>query len=90
MAAGEDGELTKACIWFRSIDEVPEMIASLVRSWTLDRIPDEIKDRHKVVECLYTNESQEEAIQKNIVDGVFARRINDFNELKTIIKSNNE
>lgn len=90
METGDDGELTNACIWFRSIDEVPEMIASLIRSWTLDKIPTEIKDRYKLVENLYTNESQEATIKDNVVDGVFARRISDFNELKTIINSNNE
>jgi hypothetical protein len=90
MEVGDDGELTNACIWFRSIDEVPDMIASLVRSWTLDKIPDEIKNRYKVVENLYTNEAQEAAVKENIVDGVLARRVNDFNELKKIIESNNE
>lgn len=90
METGNDGELSNTCIWFRSIDEVPEMIASLIRSWTLDKIPDELKNRYKNVENLYTNESQESAIKENIINGVFAKRIGDFNELKKIIESNNE
>lgn len=90
MADGEDGDLTKSCVWFRSIDEVPDMISTIVRTWTLDGIPTEIKDRYKSVENLYTNESQEEEIKSGIVDGIFATRINDFNELKTIINSNKE
>lgn len=90
MEVGKEGELSDACIWFRSIDDVPEIIASLVRSWTLDKIPDDIKNRYKKVEKLYTNESQEDGIMSNIVDGIIAKRIGDFKELRKIIESNNE
>lgn len=90
MEGEEDGELSNACIWFRSIDDVPDMLASLIRSWTLDKIPDDLKNRYKTVEGLYTNESQEEAIKENIVNGVFDRRSKEFMEVKKIIESNNE
>ncbi len=90
MEGENEGELNNACIWFRSIDDVPDMIASLVRSWTLDKIPDDLKNRYKAVEGLYTNELQEASIKENIVNGIFTRRVKDFNELKKIIESNNE
>lgn len=90
MEGSEDNELSKTCLWFRTIDEVPEMLASLVRSWTLDKIPDNLKERCKAVDGLYTNEKQEESIKERVVNGIFATRIKDFEELKTIINTNNE
>ena len=82
-------ELSKTCLWFRSIDDVPDMLASLIRSWTLDRIPEEITERYKAVSDLYTNEIQSADIHDAVVKDVFTKRVDEFNELRAIINREN-
>lgn len=78
-------ELTNACIWFDSIDDVPDMIAALVHNWTMDTIPQSIYDSVHKLDNLYTPETQEKEVIY-VYNEIFNKRLNDFEEVLTQIK----
>ena len=63
------------------------MIASVVRTWTLDRIPDELYENMASVSNEYTPEKAANDIQKEYIDGLFAKRLSDFKEVLGQIKN---
>lgn len=83
----KDGKkhLTDACIWFSHLDELPDMLASVIRTWTLDKIPAEVYENAKKFDKLYTNETQKEEI-KHVYEELFTKRVNDFKEVLAQIK----
>lgn len=83
-------KLTDACIWFDSIDTVPDMLASIVRTWTLDKIPTEIYTLAHKLDNLYTRETQEKEIEHIYVNTIFDRRKKDFEEVLAQLKNKEE
>ena len=88
----EDGgeRLTDACVWFDYLDSLPEMIASIVRTWTLDKVPVGLMEAAKKLNDKYTHEQQDADIDKSIVTELFAKRRDDFNMLLIQLKNNND
>ena len=86
---GESNGLNPAFIWFDDLNRVPDMIASVVRTWTLDRVPDELYDKMKDAANEYTPEKARLDIQKEYIDGMFSKRLADFKEVLGQIKNNN-
>lgn len=85
----ETGEksLTDACIWFDDIDSVPDMLASIVRTWTLDKIPENVfKAAHKL-DDKYTRESQKNEIEYVYVNQLIEKRKKDFEEVLVQVKN---
>ena len=58
----EKGELIEGPIWFNNIRELPKIISSVVRTWTLDNIPSEIYESSKKTADWYTTEQQNNEI----------------------------
>lgn len=86
----EDGEkngLNPAFIWFDDLNRVPDMIASVVRTWTLDRIPEELYENMKTAANEYTPQNSSNDIQKEYIEGLFAKRLSDFKEVLGQIKN---
>lgn len=85
----ETGEkrLTDACIWFENIDDVPDMLASIVRTWTLDRIPNELFECGHKLDDLYTRETQKKEIEYVYNTQIIDKRKKDFEEVLTQIKN---
>lgn len=85
----DDGSLTDACIWFDDFEDVPDMLASIIRSWTLDKIPQELYDEpYNMIEPLYKEEKQKEDIEKVYIEDLFERRKKEFEEVITDLKNN--
>lgn len=84
-----DSKLTDACIWFDNINDVPDMLASIVRTWTLDRIPQKVYKKMHVFDDLYTRETQKKEIKYIYLDTIVDRRKKDFEEVLAQIKNNN-
>lgn len=84
----EDGNLTDSVLWFNSLDEVPEMIASIVRTWTLDSIPESVYEKQSKFDDLYSEETQENEIHEVYVKGLIERRLKEFEETEIDIKNN--
>jgi hypothetical protein len=84
-----DGEnLTESVIWFNSIDDVSDMLATVVRSWTNDIVPNEIYENQSKFNNLYTEDVQEKEIEKVYIDGLFNRRLKEFEETKIDVENN--
>lgn len=85
-----DGQTTFSdyCIWFDDMDELPDKIASIVESWIFDSIPEEIYDKSKTIENLYSLDDQIHFIKEECVDGLFQQRRNEFAEIKKMIENN--
>ena len=84
----ENGDFTDSVIWFEDIDDVPDMLVSIVRSWTLDAIPEKIYEDQSKVYDLYTEEQMKNEIEEVYVKGIIERRLNDFKEVYTDLKNN--
>ena len=79
--------LTDACIWFENIDDVPDMLASVVRTWTLDKIPDGIYTSMHKLDNMYTRESQKKEIEYVYGKQIIEKRKKDFEEVLSQIKN---
>jgi hypothetical protein len=89
----EDGKeasngLNPAFIWFDDIRRVPDMVASVVRTWTLDRVPQELYDNLANVANDYTYDTHRNDVMKEYVTGLFEKRLSDFKEVLAQIKNN--
>ena len=84
---GEQSGLNPAFIWFDDMERVPDMIASVVRTWTLDRIPQELYDNLSSAADEYSVEKHLEDVQKEYVENIFAKRLADFKEVLGQVKN---
>lgn len=89
----KDGDnLTNSILWFNDIDEVSDVLPSVIRSWTTDNVPNEVYENQENIKQMFTEEIQTleiiECYEKNIIN----RRLIDFEEAKVDIenKINNE
>lgn len=85
---GESNGLNPAFIWFDDIRRVPDMVASVVRTWTLDRVPQELYDNLAKAADDYTYDAHRKDVEKEYVTGLFAKRLSDFKEVLAQIKNN--
>ena len=86
MMHGDD--LTDSVLWFDHIDQVPDMVASVVRSWTLDSIPNDVYERQEDFNALYSEETQEKEIEEVYIKGLIERRLKEFEETKIDVENN--
>lgn len=89
----EDGKeasngLNPAFIWFDDIRRVPDMVASVVRTWTLDRIPQELYDNLADAAKDYTYDAHKADVEKEYGKELFDKRLSDFKEVLAQIKNN--
>lgn len=83
----EDG-LINAGIWVDNFASLPSVLASVIRTWTMDGIPSEIQETADELVNNFTEGKQLQDIKKEIVDNIIAERRNDF--VKTLEALNNE
>lgn len=84
----DDGNLTQSVIWFEDNDDLPNILVSAVRSWTLDAIPEDAYTSQKAFNDKYSEKSQETEIDYVYVKGLFERRLNEFKEVKVDVENN--
>ena len=84
----EGDTLTDGVVWFNDIDDVSDKLPSIIRSWTMDEIPDEVYKNQEQIRNILTEEVQEKQIidvyEKNIIN----KRLKDFEETKIEIENN--
>lgn len=74
-----DGDnLTNAGIWVDNIASIPSVLASVIRTWTMDRIPEEIQNEADKVVARYTEGKQLQDIKNVCVDKLVAERRAEF------------
>lgn len=84
----ENNYLTQSVLWFNNIDDISHMLASAVRSWTMDAIPEDVYIEQNKFNNLYSEETQEKEIEQVYINGLINRRLNEFKETKIDIENN--
>ena len=83
-------KMTDACIWFEDIDDVPDMLSSIIRTWTLDKIPEQVyKQQHKF-DDYYSRDKQKNEIEYVYIKNIVEKRVKDFEEVLVQLKNNKE
>lgn len=77
----EHGNPVSSILWFDSIDEVHDMIAAAVRSWTRDEVPADVYEEAQKFTALYTEDTQKAEIEQVYAKELIARRLNEFKEV---------
>ena len=86
---GEDyNDLSGSGIWVDNFASLPSVLASVIRTWTMDEIPTEIQESADKLVTRFTEGKQLQDIKTEIVDNIIGGRRNDF--VKTLEKLNNE
>lgn len=86
MENPETSTLNDSCLWFDTFHEVHKMIASVIRAWITDNVPNEIFDAAKQSLSLYSKENTTDSWLKYI-DGVLTTRKEEMESLITHIKT---
>lgn len=86
----KEGELTHAGIWVENLSRMPTILASVIRTWTMDGIPEDLfTDAQELVER-YNEKQQLEDIKNVIVDGFIQSRKQEYlDTLNTLNNSEN-
>jgi len=74
----KDGKLIDGPIWFNNIHDTYDMIASIIRTWTLDEIPEEVYNACDKTADLYNKESHKQEITDAFINGIFESRKNEL------------
>lgn len=87
----KDGEeLTKSILWFDDLDDVSNILPSIVHSWITDKVPEDVYTNQETIMPLFTEEVQKneiiECYEKNIIN----KRLRDFEEAKAEIVNKKE
>lgn len=80
------GTLRHCCVWFEDFHNVQKAIASVVRSWITDKVPQVIFDEEKKVNKLYPFDATQSEFKKYL-DGVVANRKKEMEQLITIVEN---
>ena len=84
----KDDTFNPGAIWFNDLDDVPEMLASVVRSWTIDKVPSQIYGEEKKFTNIFTEEIQKTEIEQVYVKELIEKRLKDFEETKVDVENN--
>lgn len=84
-----DGDnITDSVLWFDNLDEVPDVLTTLVRSWTTDTIPEEVYYEQEKFNDFYNEDTQEKEIEEVYIKGLIERRLKEFEETKIDVENN--
>ena len=70
----EEAGLTNAGIWVENLASLPTVLASVIRTWTMDEIPESIYKVGSGIASAYTEGNQLKDIKNVIVDDLIAKR----------------
>lgn len=84
----DEEHLTDSVIWAETTDDISDMLASVVRSWTLDNIPEEVYTAQAKLDSAYSEAEQERQIEDAYINGLFEKRLADFKEAKVDVENN--
>lgn len=88
-ALNEDGSLNNSCVWFDTYDTLHKQIASIVRSWITDKVPELLEEEGKKVLEKYSYENTKGEFL-TFVTNTLTKRKNEMEELIQQIKSKKE
>lgn len=74
----EDATLTNAGIWVDNLASIPSVLASVIRTWTMDEIPSEIQETADVLVSNFTEGKHLQDIKTEIIDNLVNGRRSEF------------
>lgn len=78
--------LRNCCVWFNNFNEVQRHIATVVRAWMTDNVPEELSIEAKKVTEMYSEEKTKEELLTYLSNTIAGRK----QELENILKNNEE
>lgn len=84
----DENGITNSVLWFENIDDIHNMLSSVVRSWTTDSIPESVYEEQSKFNDFYTEEVQEKEIENVYIKGLIERRLKEFEETKIDVENN--
>lgn len=84
----DSGGFTSSGIWVDSIASIPRVLASVIRTWTMDSIPSEIQRDADELANSYTEGQQLQDIKNVIINDIIAGRRKEF--VQTLESLNNK
>jgi len=82
-----DGNLNEKILWFEKLEEVSDMIAPAVRTWTRFEIPEDVYEDSKSFDSLYSEDVQKAEIEHAYIKTIVERRLNEFKEVLAELKN---
>lgn len=84
----DNDTLTESVVWFNDIDEVSTKLPSIIRSWTMDEVPEEVYSKQESLRSMFTEDIQEKQIIEVYEKNIIGKRLKDFEETKVEIENN--
>ena len=84
----EEGNLSNAGIWVDNFATMPSVLASVIRTWTMNGIPESIQEDADVLVSRYTEGRQLSDI-KMVIEGMLEDRKTDFEKTFETVKNKN-
>lgn len=84
----ENGDFSEHVIWFDDIDDIANILPSVIRSWTKDEVPADVYEKQKYFDNKYTEENQAKEIEEVYINTIFKKRLIDFQEVRADINNN--
>lgn len=81
-----ENTLTESVVWFDDIRKVPDMIASIVRTWLIDEIPEDIQKAGEELDGIFTNEQHIADVKETYEAYFISGRIKEIDEAITRFK----
>lgn len=85
-ATSEDETMPNCCVWFNDFSTLHKQIASVVRSWITDKVPNVLKEESEKTLSQFSREKTKNEII-DFVGSVLEKRKNDMTELMTQVNS---
>lgn len=84
----KEGRLNNSCVWFNNYHDAHKIIASVVRAWITDNVPEEIENSVSEALSYYSYDDTVESLI-TFVDGICSNRKHDMTTLIDEIKKKN-
>ena len=81
----ENGQLNNSAIWVNSIQDIPQILANLIRAHITDSMPKEITDSMKQVLSMFPKEKSKEEINL-MMESILNERVNELNNIIEKVK----
>lgn len=85
---GDENGLIDNGVWTYDIYAIPTILSQVLGSWMQDKIPSSLYENIENMNEVYTKEAWDENVE-NLIKGYVEERIEEFNLIKTTIKSQN-
>ena len=84
-------DLTESGIWVENLASIPSVLASVIRTWTMDEIPSNLQESADKIVSFYTEGKQLQDIKTEIVDKIIGGRREEFvKTLESLNKNSKE